>query len=192
MNRHSNPFAVIVAAVLLLVFAAPPLVQGKMYYKRTVEHYTVPDVILIDQEGKEVHLKKFLNSEKPVILDFIYGTCTTICPVLSVGYSHFQKKLGTAADSVQLVSISIDPDNDTPMVMREHLKKYGAKPGWDILTGKRDNIMAVLNEFDAYVANKMDHFPLTIMHAPGRDTWVRLNGLLSASDIMKEYKKLVD
>jgi len=98
--------------------------------------------------------------------------------------------LGQEIDKVQLVSISIDPDNDTPELMRAHLQKYGAKPGWDILTGKREKVIAVLREFDAYVTNKMNHFPLTILHAPKSDTWIRLNGLLSASDIMKEYKKL--
>ena len=190
MNRYANPAAVILAIVLLFFFAALPPAQGKMYYKRTVEKYTVPDVTLLNQEGKEVHLKSFLDSEKPVVLDFIYGTCTTICPILSVGYAHFQKKLGPEADSVQLVSISIDPDNDTPELMRAYLQRYGAQPGWDILTGKRENIIAVLTEFDAYVTNKMNHFPLTILHAPGSDTWIRLDGLLSASDIMKEYKKL--
>ena len=190
MNRYANPAAVILATVLLFFFAALPPTHGKMYYKRTVEKYTIPDVTLINQEGKEVHLKSFLDSEKPVVLDFIYGTCTTICPILSVGYAHFQKELGAEAGSVHLVSISIDPDNDTPELMRAHLQRYGAQPGWDILTGKRENIIAVLTEFDAYVTNKMNHFPLTILHAPGSDTWIRLDGLLSASDIMKEYKKL--
>ena len=190
MNRLGNPLAVILYAVFFFFLTALPQAQGKMYYKRTIEQYNVPDVILINQEGKEVHLKSFLDSEKPVVLDFIYGTCTTICPILSVGYAHFQKELGAKADSVQLVSISIDPDNDTPELMRAHLQRYGARPGWDILTGKRDNIVAVLTEFDAYVTNKMNHFPLTILHAPGSDSWIRLDGLLSASDIMKEYKKL--
>ena len=185
MNRLGNPAAVILYTVFFFFLAALPQAQGKMYYKRTIEQYTVPDVILINQEGKEVHIKSFLDSEKPVVLDFIYGTCTTICPILSVGYAHFQKELGAKAGSVQLVSISIDPDNDTPEVLRAHLQRYGAQPGWDILTGKRDNIVEVLTEFDAYVTNKMNHFPLTILHAPGSDTWIRLDGLLSASDIMK-------
>ncbi|MEA2116740.1 MAG: SCO family protein [Thermodesulfobacteriota bacterium] len=190
MNRSGNPAAVILYAVFFFFLAALPQAQGKMYYKRTTEQYNVPDVILINQEGKEVPLKSFLDSEKLIVLDFIYGTCTTICPILSVGFAHFQKELGPGVDRVQLVSISIDPDNDTPELMRAYLQRYGAQPGWDILTGKRDNIVAVLTEFDAYVTNKMNHFPLTILHAPGSDTWIRLDGLLSASDIMKEYNKL--
>ena len=192
MNRYTYPTAVFLCTVLLFFFGALPQAQGKVYYKRTVEEYSVPDVILINQEGKKVNLKEYFDSEKPLVLDFIFGTCTTICPVLSVGFSHFQRELGPEAAGVQLVSISIDPDNDTPEVMSLHLKKYGAQPGWDIFTGELGNIVEVLTEFDAYVTNKMHHFPLTILRGSGQDKWIRLNGLLSASDLMKEYKKLAE
>ena len=74
--------------------------------------------------------KELVGSKKPVILDFIYGTCTTICPVLSAGYSNLQQKLGADSGKVQLVSVSIDPENDTPQVMREYLARYHARPGW--------------------------------------------------------------
>ncbi|TKB07279.1 SCO family protein [Desulforhopalus sp. IMCC35007] len=166
------------------------LAEGKSMYKKTLEDYQVPDVKLISQEGKEIELKSYLNSDKPIILDFIYGTCSTICPVLSVSFAHFQRKLGKDKDEVRLVSISIDPDNDTPELMKEHLQKYGAAEGWDAFTGKRENIIEVLKEFDSYVSNKMDHFPLTIMRGAGEEKWVRLYGLLSASDLLKEYEML--
>jgi protein SCO1/2 len=166
------------------------LAEGKNMYKKTLEDYQVPDVKLISQEGKEIELKSYLNSGKPIILDFIYGTCTTICPVLSASFAHFQRKLGDDKDKVRLVSISIDPDNDTPELMKEHLQKYGAAEGWDAFTGKRENIIEVLKEFDSYVSNKMDHFPLTIMRGAGEEKWVRLYGLLSASDLLKEYEML--
>ena len=168
-----------------------PAAAASSYYKRTLEQYNVPKVELIDQEGQSINLDTYLNDNKLVILDFIYGTCTTICPILSVGFAHFQKKLGEDAKKVRMVSITIDPDNDTPQVMKEYLQKYGARPGWDALTGKRDHVISVLKEFDAYVANKMNHYPLTILKAPGAKEWVRLYGMLSASDLQKEYEKLL-
>ena len=160
-------------------------------YKRTIEKYQVPDVTLVNQDGKQIPLKSFLEGEKPVILDFIYGTCTTICPVLSIGFSHFQKKLGPGADKVRLVSISIDPDNDTPPVMKEYLQRYNARDGWDFLSGKREDIIAVMKAFDAFVVNKMNHFPLTILHAPGTEEWIRINDLISTADLMQEYNTLL-
>ncbi len=159
-------------------------------YKRTLETYVVPDVTLLNQDGQEVQLQSYFDTDKPILLDFIYCTCTTICPVLSVSFSYFQKKLGQDLDKVRLVSISIDPDNDTPELMKEHLQKYGAQPGWDAFTGKRDNIVQVLKAFDTYVANKMNHYPLTLLRGPGQKEWVRIYGMLSASDLIAEYEKL--
>ena len=98
--------------------------------------------------------------------------------------------MGPEADKVQLVSISIDPDNDTPEIMTEYLQKYKSQPGWEFLTGKRQDIIQVMKAFDAYVVNKMNHYPMTILRAPGSDEWVRIDGLLGASDLMEEYRQL--
>ena len=161
------------------------------YYEKTLEAYQVPDVSLLTQEGKEIDLQTYLDPEKLIVLDFIFVTCTTICPVLSVSFAYLQKQLGEDADRVQLVSITIDPDNDTPALLKEHIQKYGAQPGWDALTGTRDTIIQVLKAFDSYVSNKMDHYPLTLLRAPGQKQWVRLYGLLSASDLRKECDQLL-
>ena len=177
--------------VFLFLFITDTQGWAAENYKRTVVKYQVPDVTLVNQDGRRINLKNYLASDKPVILDFIYGTCTTICPVLSIGFSHFQKKLGPDADNVLLVSISIDPDNDTPAVMKEYLQRYNAGPGWDFLTGKREDIIMVMRAFDAYVINKMNHYPLTILHSPGDEEWIRINKLLSTSDLMNEYKLLL-
>ena len=109
-----------------------------------------------------------------------------------MGFSHFQLKLGKESNRVQLVSISIDPDNDTPETMKAYLKRYKSQPGWDFLTGEHQDIIQVMKAFDAYVVNKMNHYPLTIFHAPGSKEWVRVDGLLGVSDIMNEYRKLTE
>lgn len=184
--RRIRPLFVLAIFLLLVsqVEAAPK-------YNRSVERYTVPDVTLVNQDGERIPLRSLLEGDKPVILDFIYGTCTTICPVLSIGFSHFQKQLGADAGNVRLVSISIDPDNDTPPVMKEYLARYNAREGWDFLSGKREDIFKVMKAFDAYVVNKMNHFPLTILHAPGSKNWIRITELLGTSDLMHEYDLLL-
>ena len=158
-------------------------------YKRSVERYQMPDVTLINQEGKKVRLKNLVESGKPVIVDFIYGTCTTICPVLSACYTNLQNKLGANTQKVHLVSISIDPENDSPRVMREYLKRYRAKPGWDFLTGSRKDIDAVMKGFNAYIPNKMSHYAVTFIHMPGGNNWIRINGITSTSEFIEEIKK---
>ena len=163
--------------------APPPI-------KRTLETYTVPDVNLVNQDGTKVKLKTLLDSGQPVILDFIFGTCTTICPVLSAGYAKLQMRLPNQAAKVRLVSISIDPENDTPKVMRDYLKRYRAKPGWDFFTGKREDIDKVMNAFNAYIPNKMSHYPLTFIRDPKTGKWIRIFGLMSSSEFLEECKKV--
>jgi len=173
------------------IFAGVCFSGDAISYKRTVKKYEVPDVTLINQDGRQVKLRSLLlNDDKPVFLDFIYATCTTICPILSVGFSHFQSKMGEESGRVQLVSISIDPDNDRPEIMRDYLKRYKSQPGWEFLTGNRRDIIQVMKAFDAYVIDKMNHFPLMILHSPGADKWVRIDGLIGFSDLMKEYQQI--
>jgi len=163
--------------------APPPL-------KRTIETYTIPDVTLVTQEGAKVKLKALLETQEPVIVDFIYGTCTTISPVLSAGYANLQLKLPNQATKARLISITIDPENDTPKAMRDYLKRYRAKPGWDFLTGKREDIDTVLRAFNAYIPNKTLHYPLTLIRDPETGKWVRLFGLMSSSEFLEECKKV--
>jgi protein SCO1/2 len=158
-------------------------------YKRSVVRYAVPDVVLVNQDGARVRLQSLTESGKPVILDFIYGTCTTICPVLSAGYTSLQGRLGPDTRKMQLISISIDPEHDTPKIMKAYLKQYRAKPGWDFLTGSRDDIDRVMRAFDSYVSDKMYHKQVTFIRAQGPGEWVRIDGLLGSSDLIDEIGK---
>ena len=159
-------------------------------YQRTVENYQIPDVTLTNQDGEDVKLTDLVNQNQPVLIDFIYATCTTICPVLSAGYSHLQRKLGDHSETVKLLSFSIDPEHDRPQVLTEYLQRYQAKPGWDFLTGSRKDIETVMHAFDAYVSNKMSHYPLTLIKVPGKEQWVRLYGLVGTKALTKEIEQL--
>ena len=174
---------------LLLSLAINAVAAEPARYQRSVETYTIPDVVLTNQDGEKVRFKKLLESGQPVAVDFIYATCTTICPILSAGYANLQRKLGTDTARVHLVSITIDPENDTPPILKDYLAKYQAKPGWDFLTGSRRDIDRVMTAFDAYFRDKMDHKPLTFIRSPKDGKWIRLYGLMSGIDFLEEYQK---
>jgi len=160
-------------------------------HKKSAERYTCPDVTLLNQDREEVNLRKFVDADKPVMLEFIFTSCQTICPIMSAGFSNFQKKMGDKAGDVRLVSVSIDPQHDTPERMKRYLEKYGAGPGWDFFTGAKADIDSITTAFKARTSDKMEHHPLTFLRAPGDEQWVRLEGLLSGSDLMKEYQELI-
>jgi protein SCO1/2 len=159
-------------------------------YVRTVEYYKVPNVTLLNQDGKKIPLRTFIDSGKPVIVDFIYTTCTTICPILSAGFSSLRDELGDGAGGLQLISISIDPEHDRPEQMKEYLTRYNSGEGWDFLTGSREDIALVMKAFDAAVRDKMSHLPLYILRGPRSDEWVRIKGLIGSSDLLREFRRI--
>ncbi|MFI5295559.1 MAG: SCO family protein [Thermodesulfovibrionales bacterium] len=163
--------------------------ETKEKYTRTIVNYVPPEVMLVNQDGVKVKFSKLLNSKKVVMVDFIFTTCTTICPVLSASFANFQRRIGPGSKDVHLVSISIDPENDTPKRMREYLKRYDAKPGWDFLTGSKTDIEKVVKALDAYTPSKMSHLPLALLYASTNNRWVRIYGLIGTSDLMAEYEK---
>lgn len=172
-----------------LMSVAPAHAENKKY-KRSVEKYTIPDTPLINQDGKKVRLSALLNSDQPVVVNFIYGTCTTICPVLSAGFINLQNKLAVGGQKPRLISITIDPENDSPQVMKEYLRRYRAKPGWDFLTGSRTDIDNVMKAFNAYIPDKMSHYPLNMIRSPKDGTWVRLFGIMSTRELLEEYQSV--
>lgn len=160
-------------------------------YTRSVASYKIPDLKLVDMNGAAVSLREGLGGNEPVMLNFIYTTCTAICPVMSATFHHVQDQLGPESSKVRMISISIDPENDTPAKLREYAGKYHAGPQWKMLTGSAANSVAVQRAFDAFRGDKMNHAPATFIRAGGADQpWVRLDGFASAPDIIKEYRQL--
>jgi len=164
---------------------------AKPGYTRTMVEYDVPDVTLINQDGDKVRLQELLISNTPVLVDFIYTTCTTICPVLSANFTNFQRQDEAKTGPYRLVSISVDPENDNPAAMKSYLDRYYAKPGWDFLTGSRTDIDKVLIALNAKTANKMDHFPLVLIKSPSQASWLRIFGLIGTAELMNEYQEMM-
>jgi len=191
MSGNSSIIRIMVFMPLLLLSLILPALAAEKPYKRTVESYTMPDVTLVNQDGKKVRFKALVESDKPVIVDFIYATCTTICPVLSVSYTNLQNKLKDSPQKPRLISITIDPENDTPKIMKDYLKRYNAKPGWDFFTGSRGDIDKVMRAFNAYIPDKMSHYPLNLIRSPKDGSWVRLFGILSSREFVNEYSSIV-
>ena len=189
MYRTVSLSAKICAVAVVLMLTANVHSADKPRFTRTEVEIEVPDVTLINQDGDMVGLRGLLLGEKPVFAEFIFATCTTICPVLSAGFASMQRKLGDDRDQVLLISFTIDPEHDGPEELTKYLERYGAKSGWDFLTGTRTDIDLVMKGFDAFVPDKMSHQPLTFIRSPGTDQWVRIFGFAGSADLLEELRK---
>lgn len=158
---------------------------------RSVADYTIPDVKLVRDDGTAVELKKVLNDGRPVVLNFIYTTCTSVCPLTSQTFAVLQDKLGAARDRVHLVSISIDPEQDTPARLREYAQKFGAGEEWQHFTGTLAASISAQRAFNAYRGDKMSHTPVTFVRLAQQRHWVRIDGFATADQLLGELHDVV-
>ena len=170
--------------------SVPAKADKPKYYERSVHNYQIPNVTLLNQDGQKVNIRALVDSGKPVIIDFIYTTCNTICPVLSAGFANLRKVLGPEAEQVQFISLSIDPEHDRPEQMKKYLSRFKAGKGWDFLTGSREDIHKVLQALDAVVPDKMAHEPIYLLRGANSAEWVRTKGLMRKNDLLAELRSV--
>jgi len=183
---------VLLFVATFLVFVIQPVHAEDRPYQRSIVSLSIPDVVLVNQEGEKVRLRTYLESDLPVAVDFIYATCTTICPILSAGFTNLQRQLGDDSGRFRLVSITIDPEHDSPEIMKDYLDRYRAKQGWDFLTGSRADINRVMEGFDAYFPEKMSHRPLYFVRTGEAGRWVRIEGMVDGQSLLKEIDNTVN
>lgn len=158
-------------------------------YKSSVHRYTIPQLYLIDMHNNKVSVPELLGYDGPIMLNFIFTTCTTICPILSATFSQLQAELGSDAKKVLLISVTIDPEQDTPERLKEYAGRFKAGAGWQFLTGSIENIISLQKAFDAYRGDKMNHIPLTFLRSKADGPWLRLEGFTSAAEVVDEYRQ---
>lgn len=172
---------------------ADPHAHHHMMMQRTSisqVNYDVPPVRLVRDDGKAVSLPDELNDGRPVILNFIYTTCTTVCPVTSHTFEQLQEMLGEERNKVHMISISIDPEQDTPERLAAYARKYEAGPQWRHYTGTNEASLIAQRAFDVYRGDKMNHSPVTLLRAAPGKSWLRIEGFASAEDLLREYRAL--
>lgn len=161
-------------------------------FARSRVGYTLPDVVLVDQAGRPFPATGLLDEARPIAVNFIFTTCTTICPVMSTTFAQTRRELGQDADRVRFVSISIDPEQDTPAALARYAERFKAPPDWAFLTGSASDVTRVLKAFGVWTGSKFSHRPITLLRRPGEAEWVRLEGLGNGAALAAEVRALLE
>jgi protein SCO1 len=169
---HSLAWALALTAGLL-----PAAAQTAAPEARPLDGLQVPDVRLVDQDGRPVRFYTDLVKGRVVAMNFVFTTCTTICPPMGANFAKLQKLV--AGRDVHLISVSIDPGNDTPERLKAWSRKFGGVPGpgWTLVTGDRDEVNRLLKALGVYTAAITDHSPLVLLGDDARHRWTRAYGL---------------
>ncbi|MBB6371707.1 SCO family protein [Chryseobacterium shigense] len=127
---------------------------GMGYFKKNL--YTVmkvPGFELTDQNNRKITNKDMLG--RVYLVEFFFSRCPTICPVMNRNMRFIEDEVNSP--DFGIISISIDPENDTPEVLKQHARSVGAKSqDWHFLTGDRDYIGKLADQFNIYVGDKED------------------------------------
>jgi len=206
-QRHASPTPrarhLLASALSALLLAGPALAEEDHShhhhhhavsldagYTRGEARVALPAVTLRRTDGARVNFKQDMDDARPVLVNFIYTTCTAICPPMTQVFSAFQDKLGDERAKVRMISITIDPEQDTPARLAAYARKHKAGPQWTFYTGTAEASIAVQKGFGAWRGDKMNHTPATWMRAaPGKD-WVQLDGFTTPDELLTEFRSL--
>lgn len=155
----------------------------------------LPDVTVLNQDGRELKFYSDLVKGRLVVISFIYTTCHEICPVAGRNFAQLQNALGERfGRDVFLISVSTDPARDTPPRLKAWAQAVGARTaggGWTLLTGEPEQIASLLKVLTGDGARTGYHVPAVYMHLDtpgGRAAWAY--GLAAPRQLLKTLESL--
>jgi len=153
-KTKQNPKSKIIIPIIVLALIFVTIGAGMSYFKKSLfTVMKVTDFELTDQNNQKINNKDMLG--KVYLVEFFYSKCPTICPVMNSNMKYIEETINDK--NFGIISISIDPTNDTPEVLKNHAKMLGTKsPNWHFLTGNRDYIDNLADQFNIYVGDKED------------------------------------
>ena len=146
----------------------------------------IPDATVYNQNGRRLSFYTDLVKGRTVAINFIFTTCTTICPPMTATFRRVQQQLEKqSGGDVKLISVSVDPTTDTPERLYDFAEKFKAGPGWTFVTGDKAEIDSLLRALGAAVADRNDHTPMVLVGNDAAGYWTRTYGLSSPDALVK-------
>ncbi len=174
MNRPS-------LALLALVLSLP-MAAAAADAPGSIPPPALPDVTVLTESGARVRFRDLIAG-RTVAINFIFTSCPTVCPLMGASFGRVQKLLGGRA--VTLVSVSVDPETDTPARLAAWGQRFGASSGWTLVTGTKEDINRILKAFGVFTADPVSHSPTAFVADTRRGLWRKVDGLAPPSTIVQ-------
>jgi protein SCO1/2 len=151
------------------------------------------DTVLVNQNGEKMRLYSDLLKGKTVIINSFFATCQGSCMPMSRNLEKVQEALGDRiGKDAYIISISVDPEVDTPTALKAYAKKLNAQPGWYFLTGDKANIEFALKKLGQFVDNKQDHLNIFIIGNERTGLWKKAFGLAKSEELVKVVESVLN
>lgn len=175
------------ALALASALAAPAPVPAQADEANAARRYFT-DVELVNQYGEPMRLYSDLLAGKVVVINSMFTTCTGLCPLMSRSLEKIQDRVGDRLDrEVHLISISVDPETDTPERLKAFAERFHARKGWYFLTGDPDNVAFALKKLGQYVEDPETHQGILIMGNEPTGLWKKAFGLADVRELLQVF-----
>jgi protein SCO1 len=145
----------------------------------------IPDVVVLDQNGQKVRFYSDLVKGKIVAVNFMFTSCTTICSPMTANIARVQKKLLARGEkNVHFISVSVDPEGDTPEKLKSYAAMFHVQPGWTFVTGTRAQLEPIWRAFGVPMGAKEDHTATVVIGNEALHDWTYGSGLTSADKLL--------
>ncbi len=176
--------------ILLGAFRSAPAVASEVAAKAATPEplaiSAIPDVRLVDHNGRRVRFYTDLVQGRVVAVNFVFTTCSTICTPQGARFAELRKLLGSrAGQDIHLISVSIDPETDTPAKLKAWSDKLGGGPGWTLVTGEKDEVVRLLKSLGTFDVDIKRHTPSVLLGNDRERRWTRAYSLAPAAQIMR-------
>jgi protein SCO1/2 len=157
----------------------------------------IPNVELVTQAGEHLSFYDDLVRGRVVVVQFFFVHCEGVCPRSTGKMLELQEALGPRLGrEISFLSITLDPERDTPAVLAEHARTIGANPGWTFLTGSEADTEALrrrLGVFDldpGIDADRNQHAGVLVLGNDRKQRWTMKPATLSAASLMRALERL--
>lgn len=139
--------------------------------------HSIPNTPVLNQAGEDMLFYDDLVKDRIVAVNFVFTRCGMVCPLLGFRFGQLRKLLDEDSNpAVQLISISTDPNYDTPARMKTWAEQFHRGGGWTQVTGVKQNIDHLLKSLKAFSADKQDHSSLVLLINDRRNEWKWIDG----------------
>lgn len=176
--------------IILLILLAPAHFASGPDEKQASP---LPDVALVDQDGRSVRLYTDMAKGRVVVISFIYTSCESVCGLQGAAYARLQTLLGErAGKDVVLISVSADPGVDSFERLKAWGERFGAKRGWTLLTGEQEEIDRLALALTGDRARTGIHSPVVFIGDYEKGRRIRANALADPSRLVGYIDSLLE
>jgi len=155
------------------------------------EYFT--DLELVTQDGEKVRFYTDVLRNRVVLINFMFTNCQDACPMMTRMLTQVETLLGEDRSKVELVSISIDPERDSPAAMKEFAKKHGADhEGWVFLTGEPDRVNYIVKKLGQYTDEVEAHSTLMLAGNVREMHWKKVPPMVPPSGIAEILRQMME